>query len=592
MPPRSFTFTDDISSAHMRHAVARLKAVGDISRAINSPLRPRTEVLGMIVSSAVELLNAELSWLGEFDGDSSRYSFAAATSRTDANPGDGLDPEFAGTFELGYGPVAQQLRHGEPVQLRDIDVDLAGAPSKPFERRAWSMRATLGRRGVHSVLVVPMLTHGRLIGFLGVGFKQARGFSSEDLDLLVTLADHSAVAIENGRLYQQERDRELQAQNVLEVTRAVSATLVLEEVLQQAANGLANAIGLPNCVIYLYESEERQFVAQQAVGHLPEGTTIERLRAQPIQQDHDPILNEVVDKRRHVVISEAETDPRLGSGSSVVATGKSALAVPFIAQEQLLGVAVMATYRRHFDFRPEQVTLAMSIAHSIALAIENARLYERTREITVAEERNRMAREIHDTLAQGLTGIVLQLEASEQILTEEPEAARGHILKAQTLARESLQEARRSVWNLLPGPLDNFPLDDALLREVQELGSSTATEASFGCNGERYGLSVEAQTCLLRVCQEALTNVRKHAQARHVNVALGWEENGVHLVIQDDGRGFDPKSHKARPAAAGSGGFGLISMRERCQLQHGTFQVSSTAGRGTRIEAFLPRGGS
>ncbi len=571
----------------MRHAVERLKAVSDISRAITSALRTRAEVLSMIVSSAVQLLNAELSWLGEFEGDSSRYRFTAGnTHGDDPTIGEELGPEFAGWFELGYGPVGQKLRLGEPVQLRNIDTELADAPGAPYELRSWSMRATLGKRGVKSVLIIPMLSHGRLLGFLGVGSKQARGFSPEDVDLLSTLADHSAVAIENGRLYQQERDRELQAQNVLEVTRAVSSSLVLDDVLFQAANGLANAINLPNCILYLYESETHQFIAQGAVGYLPNNASLEQLRSQPVNPNDDPFLDEMASKRRHIVIPDVAADGRFGHNSRTVAESKSILAVPLIAQDQLLGVAVLATYQRVYDFRPEQVTLAMSIAHSIALAIENAHLFERTREMTVTEERNRMAREIHDTLAQGFTGIVLQLEAAEQILTEEPDAARGHINKARTLARDSLQEARRSVWNLLPGPLENYPLDAALLREVQEVGASTTMEASFACNGDAYPLAVDVQTCILRVCQEALTNARKHAGAEHVAVSLTWEHDGVRLVIQDDGRGFDP----AAPRVAGrAGGFGLISMRERCQLQHGTLAIRSDTNKGTRIEAFLPR---
>ncbi|MGH2366372.1 MAG: GAF domain-containing protein [Chloroflexota bacterium] len=588
MPARSFAFSADTASAQMRHAVERLKAVGDISRAINSPRRPRAEVLSMIVSSAVQLLDAELSWLGEFEGDSSRYRFAAGTHRgADPNVGEELGPEFGGWFDLGYGPVGQKLRGGEPVQFHNIARQLAAAPSQPFEHRAWSMRATLGRRGILSVLIVPMLSHGRLMGFLGVGSQRDRHFSPEDVDLLMTLADHSAVAIENGRLHQQERGRELQAQNVLEVTRAVSASLVLDDVLRQAASGLANAISLPNCIVYLYEPEHDAFVAQGGVGRLPRGLALEQLRQQPISAEDDPFFLTIIMRKRYLVVQDVRSDERFMEKSPTLAESRSVLAVPLIAQDQLLGVAAMLSYDRPHDFRADQVTLAMSIAHSTALAIENARLFERTREMTVAEERNRMAREIHDTLAQGFTGIVLQLEAAEQILLEEPEAARGHINKARTLARDSLREARRSVWNLVPGPLEQYPLDVALLREVQELGASTNVEATFACVGEAYPLAVEVQTCILRVCQEALNNARKHAEASHVDLALGWEAEGVRLTIDDDGRGFDT----AAPRPAGqAGGFGLIGMRERCRLQHGTFAIRSAAGRGTHVEAFLPRG--
>lgn len=226
----------------------------------------------------------------------------------------------------------------------------------------------------------------------------------------------------------------------------------------------------------------------------------------------------------------------------------------------------------------------MSLAHSVGLAIENALLHERTQSATVTEERNRLAREIHDTLAQGFTGIILQLEAAEQVLANDGRAALEHIDKARSLARESLQEARRSVWNLVPAALERETLDAAIYQQVKNLGVDTDLEVSFSCTGEAHELSVEAQTCLLRVTQEALTNVRRHAQAARVEVSLAYEEEGVALTIRDDGRGFDPNA--PRPAGQ-AGGFGLIGMRERCQLANGVFTVESAPGQGTVIHVFL-----
>ena len=580
----TFAFNDDLVSAQTRHALEQLRTISNISRAINSSLQSR-DVLAQIVFSAAELLDAQLSWLGEFEGDSTRYQFSAGYTRG-GKPGVGeeLGPEFTGWFELGHGPVGRRLREGQPVQLTDVAEDLARAPGPPFAHRAWSMRTTLSARGIGSALVVPMLRHDRLLGFLGVGSSQPRSFSSQEMSLLTTLADHSISAIENARLYQAEHDRELEAFKVLEVTRAVSSSLVLDDVLEEAANGIANTVGIPNCALYLYNADDRVMLGRHAVGRVPGKLGLDAFRDLSVAVDDDPFLHEIVDKRRPIAVFDVNHDARCNPTLRSVAGSKSVLGVPLIAGGEMVGTAVIATFKRTYEFKQPQVTLAMSLAHSIALAIENALLHERTRSATVAEERNRLAREIHDTLAQGFTGIILQLEAAEQVLAREPPAALEHIDKARALARESLQEARRSVWNLLPGQLERDTLDGAIFQAVRAIGSEGEVEAGFSCTGEPRTLSVEAQTCLLRVTQEALTNVRKHAQAQRVEVTLAYEDAGVSLTVRDDGRGFDPAA--PRPSGRG-GGFGLIGMRERCQLANGVLTVESAPGQGTVIHVFL-----
>ncbi len=580
----AFAFNDDLVSAQTRHALQQLRTISEISRAINSSLRSR-DVLAQIVSSAAELLDAQLSWLGEFEGNSTRYQFSAGYTRG-GKPGVGeeLGPEFSGWFDLGHGPMGKGLRRGQPVQLADVGIDLAGAPGPPFATRGWSMRATLEARGIRSVLVVPMLRHDRLLGFLGVGSSQPRTFSPEEISLLTTLADHSISAIENARLYQAEHDRELEAFKVLEVTRAVSSSLVLEDVLREAATGIANTVGIPNCALYLYDAETGSMFGRHAVGRVPGRLPLEAFAELRLSVADDPFLHEIVTKRRPIAVFDVAQDARCNAKLLSVAGSQSVLGVPLVARGELLGTAVLATFKRNYDFKPPQVTLAMSLAHSVALAIENALLHERTRSTTVAEERNRLAREIHDTLAQGFTGIILQLEGAEQVLAEDAGAALDHIDKARALARDSLQEARRSVWNLLPGVLERETLDAAIYQEVKTLGIGGDLEANFSCTGEPHALSVEAQTCLLRVTQEALTNVRRHAQARRVDVTLAYEQAGVSLTIRDDGRGFDPNA--PRPAAQ-AGGFGLIGMRERCQLANGVLTVESAPGQGTVIHVFL-----
>jgi len=210
---------------------------------------------------------------------------------------------------------------------------------------------------------------------------------------------------------------------------------------------------------------------------------------------------------------------------------------------------------------------------------------QQARELAVLGERNRMAREIHDTLAQGFTGIILQLEAAEQAQEGNPAEVAEHINRAKNLARNSLQEARRSVWNLLPHALEQLPLDAALREEISKFNVEGHAEASFELVGNRNELSSETQTALLRICQESLSNIKKHANATKVSVTLTYTPEAVCLDVKDDGAGFDPAQLSG---VSEQGGFGLTAMRQRTKLLRGTLEVRSHKGKGTLVAARIP----
>ena len=207
------------------------------------------------------------------------------------------------------------------------------------------------------------------------------------------------------------------------------------------------------------------------------------------------------------------------------------------------------------------------------------------RDLAIVEERNRMAREIHDTLAQGFTGIVLQLEAAEQALEDGSADIEGHIGSAKSLARENLQEARRSVWDLLPKSLEERSLDDAIRHTVDSWSDQGHETTSFALLGEPRELPPEVQTALLRICQESLTNVRRHAGATEVKVELKSRPNEAYLRVQDNGEGFDPEGVKA---TGEHGGFGLAGMEQRANILGGTLSVQSRRGEGTLVEVKIP----
>ena len=224
----------------------------------------------------------------------------------------------------------------------------------------------------------------------------------------------------------------------------------------------------------------------------------------------------------------------------------------------------------------------LSMAANLALA-----LLVKAREAAVLEERQRLAREIHDTLAQGLTGVVTQLEAAEAALQDRPEAARGHLDTARCLARESLGEARRSVHALRPGPLEEGRLVDAIAAVARDWSRTSGVPAAVTSFGEARPLPSETEVTLLRVAQEALANAGRHAGASAVALTLAFGDGQVSLDVTDDGRGFDPA---ARRSGNGSGGFGLTAMRERVAALRGSLDVESGPGQGTTVVATIPAG--
>ncbi|MGV4986014.1 sensor histidine kinase [Streptomyces sp. NRAIS4] len=213
----------------------------------------------------------------------------------------------------------------------------------------------------------------------------------------------------------------------------------------------------------------------------------------------------------------------------------------------------------------------------------HAQLLVQAREAGVADERRRLAAEIHDTIAQGLTGIIAQL----QVVANAPDlgTARTHLERASALARASLGEARRSVHNLAPVALATDGLPEALKKTVAEWGERNGVRAGFTVTGTAEQLHDEVSATLLRIAQEALSNAARHARPARVGVTLSFMGDEVTLDIRDDGTGFDPA---AVPERTRGGGFGLDGMRARAERIAGSLTVESEPGHGTAVSARVP----
>jgi len=213
-------------------------------------------------------------------------------------------------------------------------------------------------------------------------------------------------------------------------------------------------------------------------------------------------------------------------------------------------------------------------------------LLQQMRELAVLDERNRLAREIHDSLAQAFTAIIWQINAAERTVEGGGKQASQSLERVRDLAREGLTETRRSVWDLRAGPLGGRTLAEVLQQEIEKVTKGGDVETSFDLSGEEKVLPQGLEGALLRICQESLANILKHANATQVTVTLAFYDSQVRLAIRDNGLGFDPETPRTRDKD--SGGFGLINMRERARLLGGELTAQSEPGKGTLVEAILP----
>jgi signal transduction histidine kinase len=217
------------------------------------------------------------------------------------------------------------------------------------------------------------------------------------------------------------------------------------------------------------------------------------------------------------------------------------------------------------------------------------RLHQQNLKLAITEERNRLAREIHDVLAQGLTAIILQTEAA-QLNRSDLVALERRLAQINELAHRNLQEARRSVANLRPLPLDGSSLLEALERKVQEFGNEQQIATSFTSSGPVQRLPNEVETALYRVAQEAFSNVARHSKATNVQVTLDYDEDELCLTVQDNGQGFEVSSGAEGVKAKNDTGktFGLSTMQERARLVGGWITIQSSPGQGCRIRVIVP----
>lgn len=304
----------------------------------------------------------------------------------------------------------------------------------------------------------------------------------------------------------------------------------------------------------------------------------------PYGWKENSLLQEMLFTRAPVVCDDIELDARIGAEMRNYLIGRACgkfLILPTLILGDVRGFIGIQHLGRQ-AYRPEEIELAQALTHHVMLAAHAAEIAEQQRHAAVLEERTRMARDIHDTLAQGFTGVIIQLDAAvEALRDEEPEGAAEHIRRARELARESLGEARRSMRALRPGILEQASFSQALRSIIEKITVGTPVRSKFQVEGDPRQLTPEVENNLLHIGQEALTNALKHARASEFEARLSFDAEAVRLELRDNGVGFLANQ-------TNGAGFGLIGMRERTDRIGGTLTIASEPGAGTTIIAVSP----
>jgi signal transduction histidine kinase len=428
-------------------------------------------------------------------------------------------------------------------------------------------------------LGVPILLRGVAYGNLYLTEKEGGAdFSEEDEELTKLLAAQAAVAIENARLYESSTRWLRQLESLNEIGTALASELQLGPLLELIAARLRELVEARMVLIALPEPGSNELRVTAAQGEGVYGLAGMRLELGGSK------AGRVLERGRGERVDSVLEDPEIDQLAARRLGVRSGLYVPLVVQGKPIGVVVAHDKDGPTtSFSDDDLRLAETLAARAAVAVELSERVSRdaVRRVVEAQEleRKRLARELHDETGQALTSILLRLKPLEEVV--ENNEARELLASVRELVAGTLQDVRRLAVELRPAALDDFGLVTALERLAGSVSEQTGTKVDVEARLGHDRLPEEVETTLYRIVQEALTNVVKHADAKHVSIVLTRKDSSVAALVEDDGRGFDPD-------AARSEGLGLLGMRERVGIVGGSLTVESGEGAGTTLVAEVP----
>jgi signal transduction histidine kinase len=363
---------------------------------------------------------------------------------------------------------------------------------------------------------------------------------------------------------------------VSDAVLAVAAELSVEEVLQRLVHSARELAGARYAALGLPDGEGgfRRFLTSGMSDELVESLG-------PLPRQHG-VLGAMLETEAPYRTDDIHEHPRFGGwwprGHPDM---RSFLGVPIVAPDGVIGAFYLTEKVDSPDFTNDDEELIVLLAAHAAIAITNARLYERARELSIVSERNRLALDLHDAVSQKLFGLVLSAEAAGTLLERDPAAARGQVGRIRELAQEALDELRSLVFELRPPELEQDGLCGALRKHVEVVRRLRQRDVRLELDD---GLSADPARDgeLLRIAQEALQNALRHADAQHVTIRLGTDDGRLVLEVSDDGVGFAPDAPELR-----SRRLGLTSMEERAERLGGRLEIRSRPGAGTTVRLQL-----
>ncbi len=535
-------------------------------------------VLALVVDSALRLVGAETCCVSLLSPHGKQRAHVTCA---------GVHADFLQGYTLPAesGIHGLAINTGEPLLVEDLSTD---------ER----VSALSRRMGNCSAVVAPLRIGERAIGALSV-FRRAdqrQPFDERALRLVTLFADHAALLIRNAQLLDKSSRRVQQLRAVSNVGRRITAMLDPRQLFSNVVKHICCSFHHAHATIFLVEGE---YLVSQAAFNLSTGEAPQPVGAQ-LRIGEESVCGWVAQTGQPLLVPDVEHEPRYHRQPGMSFRARSALAVPLKLKGQVIGV--LEVQSEHLDdFDKDDLMTMRALGAHVATAIETAWLHEQvvqdqsklaqlSRRIVQAQEdeRRRVARELHDEIAQMLTGVKLTLEALTTELPAELTMSGQPLGESVKLIEEALAQVSELSLELRPAMLDDMGLAAALEWYVERFGQRTGIPVAFDDGGLEAHLQGDVEVAVYRIVQEALTNVARHADARHVRVCLRSESAALQVEIEDDGCGFDVDTVLGAERVGEQGHFGLVGMRERAALFDGQMQIVSSPGEGTRVVIKLP----
>ena len=537
---------------------SRLRTLLEAGIALTSELS-LDAVLQRLIETGAELTEARYAALGVIDPTGNKLERFVTFGM------EGETVSRIGEPPHGRGILGVLIRDAQPLRLHDLMQDPRAVGFPP------------GHPPMRSFLGVPILLRGVSFGNLYLTEKAGgRDFTQDDEELVKLLAAQAAVAVENARLYESATRWSRQLESLNEIGNALASEVDLPSLLELVAARLRELVAARLVMIALPDGSGRLRVESAS------GAGEEDVLGLAVQAEASK-LGRVFARRRSERVDSIMDDPEVDQGAARQIGMSTALYVPLIARDRAIGV-LNAIDKMQPDprFTDDDLRLAEAFAARASIAVDLSERVTRDalrRAVEAQElERRRLARELHDEIGQDLTSLLLSLRTIEE--AESSKQLREATAALRELVVTALQDVRRLAVELRPKALDDFGLVPALERLAATFAEQTEMVVDLEDRLGRSRLPSDVETAFYRIVQEALTNVVKHGQAQNVSILLTRKERSAAAMIEDDGRGFDPK--------AASDGLGLLGIRERLELLNGRLVIESRPGSGTTLVAEVP----